>query len=148
MPRYERILIPTDGSSESHDLVAHGIDLAQAVGGRVTGFYVLDDTPFASLPGDISWNAVYEMLKEEGRKALADIEAAAGNAKVPCATKMAEGHPADEIIKECADHDLAVMGTHGRSGLDHLLMGSVAEKVTRHAPCPVLIIRLKKGERG
>ena len=55
--------------------------------------------------------------------------------------KVVNGHPADEIIKESKKYDLIVMGSLGRSGMSHLLMGSVAEKVVRFAACPVLVIR-------
>lgn len=128
-------------------VVRRAVELAKLVGGRVTGFYVLDDSPFAGLPGDLSWGAVFEILKKEASEALAFIETECSEAGVPASTKMAEGHPSDEIIKESRHHDLIVMGTHGRSGLDHLLLGSVAEKVTRHAECPVLMIRVRKQKK-
>ena len=55
--------------------------------------------------------------------------------------KVVYGHPADEIIKISKDYDLIVMGSLGRTGVSHLLMGSVAEKVVRFAYCPVLVVR-------
>ncbi len=56
-------------------------------------------------------------------------------------TLVIEGSPANEIITASKDYDLIVMGSLGRTGLSHLLMGSVAEKVVRHASCPVLVVR-------
>lgn len=63
-----------------------------------------------------------------------------------CEAEVARGQPADAIIQfaQERDVDLIVMGTHGRSGLQHVLLGSVAEKVVRHAPCPVLTVRYKR----
>jgi nucleotide-binding universal stress UspA family protein len=60
--------------------------------------------------------------------------------------QIVAGNPADAIIRVAQEHevDLIVMGTHGRSGLAHVLLGSVAEKVLRHAPCPVLVTRERK----
>jgi nucleotide-binding universal stress UspA family protein len=55
--------------------------------------------------------------------------------------KLVEGHPAEEIIKEAKENDLIVIGSKGKTGLDRLLLGSVAENVARHASCPVMIVK-------
>ncbi|MCK4718510.1 MAG: universal stress protein, partial [Thermoplasmata archaeon] len=55
-----------------------------------------------------------------------------------------EGSQAHAIVEEAKEHDLIVMGTLGRTGLGRLLLGSVAERVMRHAPCPVMLIRIKE----
>jgi nucleotide-binding universal stress UspA family protein len=55
--------------------------------------------------------------------------------------KLVEGHPAEEIIKEAKENDLIVIGSKGKTGLDRLLLGSVAENVARHASCPVMIVQ-------
>jgi nucleotide-binding universal stress UspA family protein len=62
----------------------------------------------------------------------------------PLEIKVGVGKPAEEILRLAREEgiDLIVMGTHGRTGLRHLLLGSVAEEVTRHAPCPVFAVRL------
>lgn len=60
---------------------------------------------------------------------------------VTVSKKLVEGHPAEEIIKEAKEDDLIVIGSKGRTGLDRLLLGSVAENVARHAPYPVMIVK-------
>ena len=65
-------------------------------------------------------------------------------------TVLCEGSPYDEILAHAREgrFDLIVMGTHGRTGLEHMLMGSVAEKVVRTAPCPVLTVRAGEARRA
>jgi nucleotide-binding universal stress UspA family protein len=72
-------------------------------------------------------------------RAAQDAERRSG---VPVLKRSQIGAPYDEIVRAAADFDLVVMGTHGRTGLRHLFLGSVAEKVVRHASCPVLTVRL------
>ncbi len=71
------------------------------------------------------------------------------DARIPVHHVLLEGDPASEIVRYAEEQvvDLIVMGTHGRSGLERLLMGSVAEKVMREAPCSVLVVKLPKGVR-
>ena len=87
-----------------------------------------------------------EQVRQENRK---NLEAFAKNrlAGVPVRTAFLEGRPFVEIIRYARDHkiDLVVIATHGRTGLTHALFGSVAEKVVRKAPCPVLVV--KRDER-
>lgn len=142
MEEYRRILIPTDGSERVKTAVHKGVGLAQLVHGSVTALYVVDEQTFAHL--DYQWEAISELLKKQGEEALRYVSERAAGVRVPVRTEVANGHPADEIVKAASRHDLIVMGTLGRTGLDHLLMGSVAEKVIRHAPCPVMVVRLKE----
>ena len=78
---------------------------------------------------------------EVARTQLQDLIRAAFHG--PWEVEVATGHPADAIVRVAQDRkaDLIVMGTHGRTGLQHVLLGSVAEKVVRLAPCPVLTVR-------
>lgn len=139
---YRRILVPIDGSPRGRAATAHAIDFAKTTGGQLTGLFVLDTAAFMGAPAGLEWQALSDAIREEGKRALQDFEHAAKAANVPVATKIAEGHPAQEIIREAKEHDLIVMGTLGRTGLAHLLLGSVAERVIRHAPCPVLVHRV------
>lgn len=144
MTLYDRILVPTDGSPEGRRAVAHAVDLADAHGATVVGLYVINTASYNGLPMETSWQGVTTLLNTDGRKAVAEVETLATGREVPVETEIAEGSPAKEIIQavdrqEC---DLIVMGTHGRGGLDRLLLGSVAEKVVRGANVPVTTVRI------
>lgn len=139
--RFERILIPTDGSKASRKALETGLGVAKLMDATVTGLYVLDDSAYAAFPGDVEWDTIKDMLAEEAQRALGELEDACEGHGIDCSIQTREGHPAQQILDASEDHDLLVMGTHGRSGLEHLLLGSVTEKVIRHADCPVLVIR-------
>ncbi len=144
MTLYDRILVPTDGSPEGRRAVAHAVDLADAHGATVSGLYVINTASYNGLPMEASWKGVTTLLNTDGQAALDVVEEVATDRGVPVETKIVEGSPAREIIK-AADHqdcDLIVMGTHGRGGLDRLLLGSVAEKVVRGAEIPVTTVRV------
>ncbi len=139
--QFERILIPTDGSPTSQVALETGIEMARLMDSEVTGLYVMDNSAYAAFPGELEWDAIKDMLAQESEAALREIEEACEEQAIGCKVQVREGHPADEILATSGEHDLVVMGTHGRSGLEHLLLGSVTEKVIRHADCPVLVVR-------
>jgi nucleotide-binding universal stress UspA family protein len=127
---YHRILIPTDGSRCSEIAVRHGLELAKALGARVTFLYALED-PVAT---------VYTI--REAERALGQAQQAADTLGVPAETALAERQdPVRAILDAEAAHDLIVMGTHGRRGVSRLVFGSVAEGVLRQAERPCLLIR-------
>lgn len=140
---YDRILVPTDGSDGIEPVIEHALELAAVHNATVHGLYVLDTATMSRMPMDTSWEAVSGMLREEAEQALARIEELAGG-NVTVETELVEGAPSREIVAhaETAGIDLIVMGTHGRGGLNRLLLGSVAERVIRSAPVPVLTYRV------
>lgn len=144
MGRYERILVPTDGSDATREAVQQAVDLAAEHGATVHALYVVNSASFAGLPMDSSWENVSAMLSEEGTAALDDVAAIAERRDVAVERELADGNPAREIVRyaEDEDCDLVVMGTHGRGGIDRLLLGSVAEKVVRSSTVPVLTVRV------
>ena len=143
---YNRILVPTDGSAGMTRVIDHASDLARAHDAELRFLYVVNTASFANLPMETSWESVTSMLREEGESALeaAEDRAAAGG----CVTTIAEGPPSREIVADAeeADCDLIVMGTHGRGGLNRLILGSVAERVVRTSAVPVLTVRV--GDAG
>jgi len=140
---YDRILVPTDGSDGIEAVIEHALELARVHNATVHGLYVLDTATLSRMPMDTSWEAVSGMLREEAEQALAEIEEMAGE-RVTVETEMVEGAPGREIVAYAEETgiDLIVMGTHGRGGLNRLLLGSVAERVIRSAPVPVLTYRV------
>lgn len=140
---YNRILLPTDGSSEMEPVVEHAATLAARDGAPIHALYVVDAVGFASLPMETSWEGISELLYEEATEALNRVERIVGD-RAEVERVVVEGKPHREIV-EHADGDgcdLIVMGTHGRGGIDRLLLGSVAERVVRQSPVPVMTVRV------
>jgi len=140
----KKILIATDGSEYTKEAVSQGLYLAKVLGAEVTALYVIDQTSFVSFPIDSSIVSVYSLLENEGKRAVEEVKKDGEQLGVKVATVVAEGSPTRKIVEMAASMDLVVIGTLGRSALSKLFMGSVAERVTRYAPCPVLVVRSKK----
>jgi len=140
---YRKILIATDGSEPNKKAISYGIELAKLSEAKVYAVFVVDTASFASIPMDTGWEMMYELLQKEGADATRLVEEEAKADGVEIESAVIEGHPSHEIIDfaERNDVDLIVMGTLGKSGLDRFLLGSVAEKVTRNAKVPVLVVR-------
>lgn len=141
---YERILVPTDGSAASDDAIAHAFDLATVHDAEVHAVYVVDAASAAGISMEATWEGVSDMLYREGGSALEDVERRGEDRGIAVETAVVEGSPAQEIVRyaEREDCDVIVMGTHGRGGIDRLLLGSVAEKVVRASSVPVLTVGL------
>jgi nucleotide-binding universal stress UspA family protein len=140
---YRKILIATDGSEPSKKAISYGIELAKLSEAKVYAVFVVDTASFASIPMDTGWEMMYELLQKEGADATRLVEDDAKASGLDVESVVIDGHPSHEIIDfaERNDIDLIVMGTLGKSGLDRFLLGSVAEKVTRNAKVPVLVVR-------
>jgi nucleotide-binding universal stress UspA family protein len=140
MGLYECILVPTDGSAASRPAIEHAVSLAEIHDAAIHAIYVINTASFASIPTEGSWEGVSEMLEREGGEALEEVADAAEEAGVPVECVQIDGAPSREIVRYAEKHgcDLIVMGTHGRGGIDRLLLGSVAEKVVRSSSIPVL----------
>lgn len=141
---YERILVPTDGSEEVEQAISYAIDLAAEQGATIYAVYVINTATYGSLPMETSWEGITDMFKNEGQRAIDRVEELAAEAGVPVEGALLEGTPSREIVRyaEKRDCDLVVIGTHGRGGIDRLLLGSVAERVVRTSPIPVLTIQV------
>jgi nucleotide-binding universal stress UspA family protein len=147
---YDRILVPTDGSSETERAVEHAGELAAAHGAEVHGVYVVNSATFAGLPMETSWEGVDDVLRKEGETALERVEAIGAEHGVAVTTHVLEGSPSRRIVEyaESQNCDLVVMGTHGRGGIDRLLLGSVAEGVVRASSVPVLTVQVGDEQPG
>ena len=140
---YDRILLPTDGSDANSRAVEQAVGLARETGAGLHVLFVLEDVPSAPETMD---DAVEGELREIGEAAIEEIEERAEAAGVDLVTEMREGVPHETILEyaEEADIDAIAMGTHGRSGLDRYLLGSVTERVVRSAEVPVLTVRMEE----
>ena len=143
---YGTMLLPVDGSEISNHAATQGLMLAKALGSRVIIQYVVDISivtlPDAEL-GISNIEAIRKSFTEQGNKVIAAFSSSAREMGVGFEAFITEGDVHDEILKTAEEKgvELIVMGTHGRRGLNRLLLGSVAESVTKRAHCPVLLIR-------
>jgi nucleotide-binding universal stress UspA family protein len=139
---YDHILLPTDGSAEMAPVIDHAVELAAHHGADIHALYVLDTASFGTLPMETSADAITSMLEDEGRTAMESIEEKAEDVTVE--RTLLDGSPSPNIVDyaEKNDIDVIVMGTHGRGGIDRLLLGSVAERVVRTSDVPVLTVRV------
>ena len=132
----KRILFPTDFSHCGDAALAHATSLARDTGATLLIVHV-EEPPVAYGGGDMYYG-IPEPATDDLKKMLADVKPT--DASVPYEHHLIVGDPASAISRLVEDEniDLIVMGTHGRTGLSRLLMGSVAEAVVRQASCPVL----------
>jgi nucleotide-binding universal stress UspA family protein len=142
MIRIKKILYPTDFSSYSNQAYFHAIALAEKHNASLTVLFVYnpDSTTTPGSQGDEVADRRYWQGQLEQIRPV--------DTRIPVTHVLLEGDPATEIVRYGRDAgiDLIVMGTHGRTGIERLLMGSVAEKVLRDASCSVLVVKLPRGQ--
>jgi len=134
---FKRILIPTDGSGFGREALKRGLELARAAGGEVTLLYALEDPASPSAKP----LRTAERLRARAQEVLEQFSAQARAQGVPAKTLLAETHPVTAILEAAKDHDLIVMATHNRKGIERVLMGSVTDKVFHNCSTPLLVIR-------
>jgi nucleotide-binding universal stress UspA family protein len=147
-----KILHPTDFSECAAQAQATAVDLAGKLGGEIVLLQVLVETP---LYGEsvLNMRKVQSVYDAQRKWAEETLEARVGDLRqrgMKASWRVQVGVPVEEIVKIAEEErlDMIVMGTHGRSGLNRALLGSVAERVIRLAPCPVLTVRQTKPEAG
>ncbi|MFB6184632.1 MAG: universal stress protein [Haloarculaceae archaeon] len=140
---YRHILIPTDGSDRARKAINEAVSLADLTGATVHGLYVVDTRDYNTLP-ESKWLSLQDEFEAEGEAATEVVRSEADAAGVDVETSIVRGVPHEAILDYVTDNDvdLIVMGTHGRTGFDRFLLGSVTEKVVRRAPVPVHIVRI------
>jgi nucleotide-binding universal stress UspA family protein len=146
---FKNILIPTDGSPQSHKAAVKGVALAKAVGAKVTGFFAAPPaTPVIyedSLPVGFAQPREHAtMIARTAAKHLGYIENAAKKSGVRFeGVHLTSDFPADEILKVAGKKkcDLIVMATHGSGGLRGVFVGSVTQKVLNRSKVPVMVFR-------
>ncbi|WP_247004043.1 universal stress protein [Halosolutus gelatinilyticus] len=140
---YDCILVPTDGSTEVEHALEYAFDLAREHDATVRALYVVNVAGYGGLPMETAWEGISDALYAEGEAAVERVEEIAPD-DVVVETEIREGTPSRVIVEQASPEncDLVVMGTHGRGGIDRLLLGSVAERVVRRAAVPVLTVRV------
>jgi nucleotide-binding universal stress UspA family protein len=146
----KRILVPTDLSDASIPAIRYGAEFADKFGAELVLLSVVHDlalvVPDAVMPTPVGAPDL-EALIATSKDGMASLIGELDIGRLKPRTEVRMGAPAAEIVAAAGDlkADLICLGTHGRGGLAHLLLGSVAEKVIRHAPCPVLTVRSGTG---
>lgn len=138
---YEKILHPTDGSTGSAHVTLQAIDLAKQYGATIHAINVVD-SDVTSLLTDVGRDS--DTLDQRGQKAVQSVERMCDAHGVEVETEVLDGDPAETILDYAEEigADIIVSGTHGRSGVKRQVLGSVAERLVRHAKMPVMTVRL------
>ncbi|HEX6243682.1 MAG TPA: universal stress protein [Polyangiales bacterium] len=151
MKLFSKILLPTDFSDHAHEALSYATRLAQLHGGSLTLVHAYDLVPYALPEGPLMDDVQMRELQSALERQLEKLKQQAlktGTTQVTA--QLLQGPAASEIVRVAGEQsfDLIVMGTHGRTGLSHLLLGSVTEKVVRRAPCAVLTVPLHDKKSG
>lgn len=150
---FRKILVPTDNSRNSKEAFKYAVDLAKKHDSTIDVLHVIDisyleeagrfETSYFKLP-----HGYGENLLEQGKAETDEFikEAIGEDRELRIERHIRKGNPFTEIMNFAKENgsDLIVMGTHGRTGLSHVLMGSITEKIVRKAPCPVLTVKPRK----
>jgi nucleotide-binding universal stress UspA family protein len=148
---FDKILVPTDFSPSSEPALLFAVELARAVGASLTLLHVYNATPY-EIPEGMPVSGILNIdgVIAEFRKLLEATKSRAeqaGAARVDTALMQGVAYAEITRLAEQRGYGLIVMGTHGRTGFAHMLLGSIAEKVVRKAPCPVVTVPLREGAR-
>jgi len=145
MIQVDTILCPTDFSEPSRAATEYALELARRFDARLQLLFVVEN-PVLYSPALGGYVPKAEDLERFAQTALDNWVLPDDAAGIEIERRWVHGHPYAQIVGEAREHDvdLIVMGTHGRGFLPHLLLGSVAERVVRYAPCPVLTVRSKE----
>ena len=138
---FEKILVPLDGSEHSIRALKMAVQIAQKFNGKITLIHVYSIGGFAISPTPV--HEFIEAIHKVGAGILADGEKRVRVEGVQAETLLLEGHAVEQIVKTCREgkFDLVVMGARGLSKIKEMLLGSVSDGVTRHACCPVLVVK-------
>ena len=142
----KNVLVPTDFSETSYSALRYGKALADAFGAALHVVHIIEEPygqPWAVEAYGFSLAALQEEWIKDAQARLATSLNDNERSKLKAVTTTVLGHPVMEILRYANDNavDLIVMGTHGRGPLGHVVLGSVAERVVRKAPCPVHTVR-------
>ena len=143
---FKHILVPVDGSPTSMVAMNKAAGLAKAFGSQVTAVYVIDPYPFTGVGADFAYGQAQYLsaATADAHTALDAVKTYMEQVGVPVATVVGEGHSVHDGIMEAAkatEADLIVMGSHGRRGLEKLVLGSVTQRVLSNSLVPVLVVR-------
>ena len=144
---YKNILVPVDGSEISALAALHAAELAAKLGSELYLFHIVPSLPpyIDTAPDRLSriQQAIMDELNKQGKDVLSKVKDDLAAYGLNIHTDIAVGHPADQIIRKAKEIncELVVMGSRGLGEIKGILMGSVSNRVTKHAGCPVMVVR-------
>lgn len=146
---FKHLLVPTDGSDLSQATVVRAVSFAQEAGARLTFFYAEPESPalyagVGAISGVHASQAIHDRLESAAKDVLDAAEQVARDAGIPYERAVLVGNKPYALIIQAAESagcDLIFMASHGRRGLDSLLLGSETNKVLTHSKIPVLVFR-------
>lgn len=154
MNHLRKILVPVDYSACSRAALEHAAMLAKSFNATIDLLYVWEAPAFVAPEAMVgaagTTQTLAQLASDQAQAAMREFAAQAKEDGIEIqATRVEQGDPAHTIVEvaEREGYDLVAMGTHGRSGFAHLLLGSVAEKVVRRSTRPVLTVRTAEGDR-
>ncbi|MDD3316488.1 MAG: universal stress protein [Methanosarcina sp.] len=138
------ILIATDGSETANEAADFGIEIVGCTGAKIYAVYVIDTTPYRSVSLDKIWSReTLDEFERVGHEATSYVEKLGKAAGLEVETRVLRGHPAEKILSFSEDNNInmIIVGSLGKGGYERALLGSVSEKIVRHAKIPVLVVR-------
>ena len=143
MDMYKKIVLAVDGSEVSKNALRHAVELAKQNNGTLIAVYVIPPIDVLDIE-TFKPDSLMRGLRQEGEKILSEVRELAEKKGVNVQTRLEEGIPFEKICEVAQDSgaDIIVMGSHGRTGIGKVLIGSVTERVISRAQCcPVLVIK-------
>ena len=144
----QHILVPVDFSAPARKAVAYAVAFARQFHARLTLLHVMEMSFAGTGMAEIEVPLLENEIRQNALQEMETLCKEALDPSVPSSTQIRIGRPWHEICLAAKELnvDLLIVGTHGYTGLTHVVMGSTAERVVRHAPCPVLVVREKEHE--
>lgn len=140
----QHFLVPIDYSEYANQALEYAMTLASTLQARLTLLHVIHEFPIGigEMASALPYSSMHD-LEVAVQRSMEEQLKRVQDAGLEADTIIVHGIPFQSIVDIAHEQkvDLIIMGTHGRTGLQHILLGSVAEKVVRHAPCPVLTVR-------
>jgi nucleotide-binding universal stress UspA family protein len=144
MLQLETLLVPTDFSADAETALNEAISLAKSLGSRIHLIHIYHLPAYAAAPWGYSYPTdLFTEVRQHVAARMAEEQKRVEAEGISTSTEVVEGAPSESIV-ECAGRigaDLIVMGTRGLTGIKHVVLGSVAERTLRHAPCPVMTVK-------
>ena len=140
---FSKILVPVDGSDNSHRALDAALLLSEKLGAKVTAIHVMEDIPVLHIQSEKLLREVLDAYKKESQLLLSKCSEIATRKGLSINTKLLQGNVGSTILDFCEKekHDIIVMGSRGMGKFKELILGSVSSKVVHHSRCPVLVIR-------
>jgi nucleotide-binding universal stress UspA family protein len=143
MPMFSNLLVALDGSEASQRALIRAVDEAKLWNARLHAIYIVETGLFSSLPYDNTVEIMYRVLEKEGEAILERAKKFGAEKGVTVITHMKQGHAGSEVIAlaEREKSDLIIVGSHGKSNTDRLLIGSVSTFVVTHSKATTMVVR-------